>query len=202
MNNFTFLKKIICAGVIFVIAFSLVGCKNNTKTDNSTGLMSGWASLGGGEPSPSIFIGYTTEKKTVNIDEDLSVKIFFGYNSAIVFSDAETLVKLYMVDSTMFDANGYGGMVKNDKYEEILIKEFDDWKTRKYTLGRTMLESPYEDFIVPSSMFSSEKGWVQFVIKEFVLYNNEFAGGESNSKTLYYERVGEKINLSTKQPPT
>ena len=182
------IHKFLLIMTLIIFPLFVFGCKNNTNEDTGLNVKS---SDGDSFPAP-IVVHYKTEKRYLNIGEDLKISVSFGryndYGSNLKSSTAELIMRRVKWNTQL------------THYEIVDIqdlKKIDDFSTNEYK-GTFKSDKNVLNVTIPSEWFNDSFDSFVFMLnvrEEFVKDDVEdiYDGGVGAS--LYFRIIEDKIKL-------
>jgi len=194
-TKFVFSKRFFVVLFIMLLSiFSLfiLGCKNNTNDDTGLNVKSN----DGDYPSPHIVVHYKTEKRYLNVGEDLKISVSFGK-----FRDYKNLDYYELRSSTAELIMKRGKRnIQLTSFEIVAtqsLKIIDDFSLDDYK-GTFTSDENVLNVTIPSDWFDNSWDCLDFalMVKEVFSTNgteHTYDGGVG--APLYYKIIGDQIKL-------
>ena len=183
------IHKFLLIMTLIIFPLFVFGCKNNTNEDTGLNVKS---SDGDSFPPP-IVVHYKTEKRYLNIGEDLKISVSFGryndYGSNLKSSTAELIMRRLNTDEHYTNYDGV--------YNQSL-KIIDDFSSDEYK-GTFTSDENVLNVTIPSDWFDNSWDCLVFslmITEVFSTNGTEHTlDGGGVGAPLYYKIIGDQIKL-------
>lgn len=188
------IKKILLFLLTMNLSLFIVGCKKDTDTFENRGL--DVKSTDGDLRPPDIVVHYKTDKRVLEIGEDLPVIVSFGrrrdydelYKSSLKSVTAELSMRTPMINSVFLD----------DYIECLSLKTINDFSRDEYR-GTFTSDENVVNVIIPSKWFDSRSDAIVFTLmveeEYFSETENIIRKSTGGAAALYFRLDGNKVKL-------
>ncbi len=188
------IKKILLFLLTMNLSLFIVGCKKDTDIFENRGL--DVKSTDGNSRPPDIVVHYKTDKRVLEVGEDLPVIVSFGrtrdyaepYKSSIKSVTAELSMRTPTINSVFFD----------DYIECLSLKTINDFSRDEYR-GTFTSDENVVNVIIPSKWFDSRSDAIVFtlMVEEEYFSENEniIRKSTGGAASLYFRIDGNKVKL-------
>ncbi len=183
----------IAAVAVFCAIFLPLMLRDNTHPDNGKQGLSAGFSISTSDPIPGVFCAYKTDTNEFEIN-DVKISYFYGTHKRLEdFGEYEQGADVVLRISFY-----------NDENQEYFVKDIiNEFFTDKYSIeyinaGTEVGFSYSEKLTIPASMFTAAKGFINFVIFEYIVWKDgrEPERQEGNGIKVYYQLDGNLVKLS------